>query len=489
MGTSKLLGIKDELGRLRQDNTVSLLRQLLDSQERRLASMKRFVQSLDQLEGDMKDPEFNVHHPLDAYRFIKNHSVVYNDSVTNLLNELKTHEEEQDEITKLARKLTAFHKDDLLGAIQGLIRIQDVYGLETQDLADGNVRGLHRRKMTALECQDMMIVAFHSDLVDLALEWLEVALQRIEAGDDTITYTKILCKAAAVAFNVKYELTAAMLYEYVLERNPRSRYHRQKMKYYQGYNTQDVVRYPLPHEGFHKACQMTIENKNHIRREHVCMLLDNGHPLLRYQPAKVEVLSQDPYISVYHDCFNLEFLTKLIELAKPQIDRSKVGGKGNEYTAHFRTSKGLFLEFTNPLLKFYKYVGALTMLRHESFEQFQVANYGIGGHYEMHGDFLDSNEKDHKINNRIATFMIYLTDVEEGGATAFSKLDVSIAPEAGKAVFWYNLHPDGERNYLTAHGACPVISGDKWVGNIWIKEQGQEFTRPCKLDKNDLKWT
>ncbi|XWN35660.1 MAG: 2OG-Fe(II) oxygenase [Roseivirga sp.] len=41
--------------------------------------------------------------------------------------------------------------------------------------------------------------------------------------------------------------------------------------------------------------------------------------------------------------------------------------------------------------------------------------------------------------NRTWTFMIYLTDVEEGGTTYFSKLGHHFFPKKGQAVVWNNL--------------------------------------------------
>ena len=37
-----------------------------------------------------------------------------------------------------------------------------------------------------------------------------------------------------------------------------------------------------------------------------------------------------------------------------------------------------------------------------------------------------------------------------------------VRPEAGAAVFWYNILPSGEADRLTLHGACPVLFGTKW---------------------------
>lgn len=48
--------------------------------------------------------------------------------------------------------------------------------------------------------------------------------------------------------------------------------------------------------------------------------------------------------------------------------------------------------------------------------------------------------------NRIATFLVYMTDVEAGGATVFPTLGLTLHPVKGAAAFWYNLLPDGTGN-------------------------------------------
>ncbi|MED6244803.1 Prolyl 4-hydroxylase subunit alpha-3 [Ataeniobius toweri] len=87
-----------------------------------------------------------------------------------------------------------------------------------------------------------------------------------------------------------------------------------------------------------------------------------------------------------------------------------------------------------------------------------------------------------KTGNRVATFMIYLSSVEAGGSTAFIYANFSVPVVKKAAIFWWNLHRNGQGDEDTLHAGCPVLIGDKWVANKWIHEYGQEFQRRCSLN-------
>lgn len=55
-----------------------------------------------------------------------------------------------------------------------------------------------------------------------------------------------------------------------------------------------------------------------------------------------------------------------------------------------------------------------------------------------------------------------MSDVEQGGGTVFTAINISLWPKKGSAAFWYNLKPNGEGDYKTRHAACPVLTGSKW---------------------------
>ena len=115
-------------------------------------------------------------------------------------------------------------------------------------------------------------------------------------------------------------------------------------------------------------------------------------------------------------------------------------------------------------------------------EPFQVVNYGMGGQYEPHVDFYESAELldripefIHSTGDRISTFMYYLNQPIEGGGTVFPELHIAIPPTKNAAAFWYNMNRAGIYDTRTKHAGCPVLLGEKWVANKWIRDLGQTF--------------
>ena len=101
----------------------------------------------------------------------------------------------------------------------------------------------------------------------------------------------------------------------------------------------------------------------------------------------------------------------------------------------------------------------------ETSEELQIASYGIGGYYDPHLDGGMRREDAFVVwphqGNRMATWLSYASDVELGGATVFTKANLTLYPQKGSAAFWHNLLNNGEIDERTWHAACPVLSGTK----------------------------
>jgi prolyl 4-hydroxylase len=67
------------------------------------------------------------------------------------------------------------------------------------------------------------------------------------------------------------------------------------------------------------------------------------------------------------------------------------------------------------------------------------------------------------------TAMVYLNEVEEGGATAFHYLDMAIPPRRGAILLWNNATPEGEPNLMTMHAGTPPLRGTKYVITKWYR--------------------
>jgi prolyl 4-hydroxylase len=109
-------------------------------------------------------------------------------------------------------------------------------------------------------------------------------------------------------------------------------------------------------------------------------------------------------------------------------------------------------------------------------EPLQGQRYEVGQEFKAHTDFFDPWGADFKqfcaaSGQRTWTFMIYLNDVDAGGATRFKAIDKTVQPERGKLLCWNNRLPDGTPNPDTLHHAMKVRKGRKYVITKWYRER------------------
>ena len=113
-------------------------------------------------------------------------------------------------------------------------------------------------------------------------------------------------------------------------------------------------------------------------------------------------------------------------------------------------------------------------------EPLQVTHYNPSEYYVAHRDAIGSRGAEvGAAGDRYCTVIVYLNADFTGGHTRFNSIDTSVVPERGKALVFYNLTDDGKKpNPLSLHGAEPVLTGEKWLVNQWIRQQ------PLTHDKN-----
>lgn len=108
-------------------------------------------------------------------------------------------------------------------------------------------------------------------------------------------------------------------------------------------------------------------------------------------------------------------------------------------------------------------------------EHLIVLRYRPGQEYRPHRDYRPpgSIERDRpEAGNRQRTICVYLNEPDAGGETEFPVAGLKIAPRAGRAVIFDNLHADGRPDTDSLHAGLPVQKGEKWLATLWIR-QGQ----------------
>jgi len=114
-------------------------------------------------------------------------------------------------------------------------------------------------------------------------------------------------------------------------------------------------------------------------------------------------------------------------------------------------------------------------------EALQIVRYKAGQMYTAHHDFTFPEAASPYQPTRYATILLYLNgsgderEILDGGQTAFprarnaqSSTGITVTPEGGKAVLFYNMLPDGNMDDLSQHASLPVKSGEKWLANLWV---------------------
>lgn len=109
-------------------------------------------------------------------------------------------------------------------------------------------------------------------------------------------------------------------------------------------------------------------------------------------------------------------------------------------------------------------------------EPTNILHYEVGEQYKPHFDFIDPGEAQfqhelQRVGQRTLTFLVYLNDDYEGGATAFPRLDWSFKGQAGDALIFCNTLPDGRPDKQTLHAGTAPTSGVKWLLSKWVRDR------------------
>uniref|UniRef100_A0A803NKT5 procollagen-proline 4-dioxygenase n=1 Tax=Cannabis sativa TaxID=3483 RepID=A0A803NKT5_CANSA len=187
-----------------------------------------------------------------------------------------------------------------------------------------------------------------------------------------------------------------------------------------------------------------------------------------------EVLSWEPRAFLYHNFLSKEECEYLISIAKPHMVKSTVvdSKTGRSKDSRVRTSSGMFLKRGRDKIvrDIEKRIADFTFIPVEHGEGLQVLHYEVGQKYDAHYDYFLDEFNTKNGGQRVATVLMYLSDVEEGGETVFpaaqgnfssqpnwndlsecAKTGLSVKPRMGDALLFWSMRPDATLDPSSLH--------------------------------------
>lgn len=218
---------------------------------------------------------------------------------------------------------------------------------------------------------------------------------------------------------------------------------------------------------------------------------DTGEAFIESIPF--QVLSWKPRALYFPNFATPEQCESIIKMAKSKLKPSTLAlrkGETTESTKGTRTSSGTFIggseDQTGTLDFIERKIARATMIPQSHGEAFNILRYEIGQKYDSHYDAFNPDEYGPQPSQRVASFLLYLSSVEEGGETMFpfengsavssgfeykQCVGLKVKPRQGDGLLFYSLFPNGTIDPTSLHGSCPVIKGVKWVATKWIRDQ------------------
>ncbi|QQX83968.1 2OG-Fe(II) oxygenase [Cupriavidus necator] len=187
-----------------------------------------------------------------------------------------------------------------------------------------------------------------------------------------------------------------------------------------------------------------------------------------------------PQVQLFQQLLTDDECDALVALSRGRLARSPVVNPdtGDENLIDARTSMGAMFQVAEHALiaRIEARIAAVTGVPAEHGEGLQILNYKPGGEYQPHFDYFNPQRPGEARQlsvggQRIATLVIYLNTPEAGGATAFPRVGLEVAPVKGNAVYFSYLLPDGTLDERTLHAGLPVASGEKWIATKWLRER------------------
>lgn len=193
----------------------------------------------------------------------------------------------------------------------------------------------------------------------------------------------------------------------------------------------------------------------------------------------IEIHNEDPNIYTIDNMLTTEQCQHFIDISKSSLRRAMVSGSKSGYISKGRSGSNTWIEHDHDeiTMTVAKSIAEQVNIPLENAEKFQIIHYDENQEYRNHYDSWDHDGSEKTLRNmkyggaRMRTALVYLNNVEEGGGTRMSKLNITIEPREGRLLVFDNVYEGtNKKHLLSEHAGTPVIRGEKYAFNLWFRE-------------------
>ncbi|KAH8281020.1 hypothetical protein KR054_006984, partial [Drosophila jambulina] len=455
---------------------ISNLMEYSDKLKQRITLLQRLAAEIRQpLEAAKGVEEEYLSNPLHSFPLIRH---MHQD--WKYLEEFMRRPVGEEQILFLEEKLPELPlKSDGDEATEAMYRMARTYNATPWDMAHGLIDGIQfRNTLTALDCFEIGKLYLKWGFLEEASQWFNIT-SNFDQNSKTNEAMGLHQRDLAL-------LQARSLVELGQDNEAIEVLMEESNDYW--HDSPDGI--PSLPEDYSRLCQSShdpIPSRLH------CRFNSSTSPFLILAPLKMEEISLDPYIIVYHEVLPAKNTEEIILFGEPKMKPTYSYTPSTGHTKNNgRTALGAWvlredLQATDsPFQNLKDVVRDITGLKIGDGIEIQLLMYGFGAHCCLHTDYFDALTTGIDTEgDRIATVLFYvsfqvgisfnfsiqyplmlnpqLNDAPHGGATAFTDLNIKVPAERGKVLFFYNLKGETlDLDLNTTHAACPVFQGFKY---------------------------
>jgi prolyl 4-hydroxylase len=204
-----------------------------------------------------------------------------------------------------------------------------------------------------------------------------------------------------------------------------------------------------------------------------------------FQIPQGQVLSEAPLVVTFPDFLSRKLCHMYTVLASTRLRPSWDPDPANMRNSNAEVSTCGIAQFglmENDFMHFLiqERIAKACGLPRTQMEGYSVLFFRPGDELSPHVDYYEQQQlagrreiQEH--GQRCLTFVIYLNDDYEGGATEFPELGLSHRGKAGDALYFVTAGPDGKGDPRTRHAGRPTTKGNKWVLSQYFRDRPLPF--------------